>query len=49
MRLDLNDWFHLTRPGTYRVRVAFAADSGFGEGTSNDWYFTVGDRANPVP
>ena len=49
MRLDLNDWFDLTRPGSYRVRVTFAADSGVGAGTSNDRYFTIGERADAVP
>lgn len=49
MRIDLNDWIDLTRPGSYRVRVAFAADSGVGQGTTNDWYFTVGDREGPLP
>ncbi len=49
MRLDLNDWFDLTRSGPYRVHVAFAADSGVGEGTSNDWYFTIGDSEGSVP
>jgi len=49
MRLDLNDWFDLTRPGAYHLRVRFAADSGVGEGASNDWYFTVGDREGSVP
>lgn len=43
MPIDLADWFDLSRPGAYRVRVAFAADSGIGPGTSNDWYFTIGE------
>jgi hypothetical protein len=41
MRLDLNDWFDLTRPGSYRVRVTFTADSGVAEGAANPWDFTV--------
>ena len=49
MRLDLNDWFDLGKPGSYRVRIAFAADSGVGEGNSLDWYFTVGDREDAAP
>ena len=43
MPIDLNDWFDLARPGSYRVHVTFAADSGVGEGSTNDWYFTVGE------
>jgi len=42
MRFDLNDWFDLTKPGRYRLRVAFATDSGIGEGSSNDAYFQIG-------
>jgi hypothetical protein len=49
VQLDLNDWFDLTRTGSYRVHVAFTADSGVGEGTSNDWHFTVGDPDNTGP
>ena len=49
MRLDLNEWFDLTKPGGYHVRVKFTADSGVGEGASNDWYFTIGDRDGSVP
>jgi hypothetical protein len=41
MRLDLNDWFDLSRPGSYRVHVKFAAGSSVGEGEANPWYFTV--------
>ena len=40
-QVQLGDWFEVTRPGSYRVRILFAADSGVGEGTSNDWHFTV--------
>ena len=43
IRLDLNDWFDLTKPGTYRVRATFAAGSGLGEGSSSEAYFQVGD------
>jgi hypothetical protein len=42
MRLDLNDWFDLTRPGRYRLRVTFAADCGIGEGSASEVYFQVG-------
>jgi hypothetical protein len=44
MELDLNDWFDLTRRGSYRVQVTFAADSGVGVGSTNSWHFTVGER-----
>jgi hypothetical protein len=47
MQLNLNDWFDLSRPGTYFVRLTFTADSGVGEGTSNDWHFSVGEPENP--
>jgi hypothetical protein len=49
MRLDLHEWFDLTKPGGYRVHVKFTAESGVGEGASNDWYFTIGDRDGSVP
>ena len=42
MRLDLGDWFDLAKPGRYRLRVTFAADSGLGEGSSSEAYFQVG-------
>jgi hypothetical protein len=44
MRLELNDWFNLTNPGRYRVRVTFAADSGIGEGVSSEAIFQFGDE-----
>ena len=44
MRFDLNDWFDLTQPGRYLVRVTFDADSGIGEGSSSQAYFQVGDE-----
>jgi hypothetical protein len=43
MRLDLNDWFDLTAPARYRLRITFAPNSGFGEGASSEAYFQVGD------
>jgi hypothetical protein len=43
MRLDLNDWFDLSRPGSYRVHVTFAADSGVGSRETYDWHFKVGE------
>jgi hypothetical protein len=42
MRLDLNDWFALTKPGSYRVRVNFEADSGLGAGSATEAYFRLG-------
>jgi hypothetical protein len=42
MRLDLNVWFDLTKPGRYRLRVTFTADSGLGEGSASEAYFQVG-------
>jgi hypothetical protein len=48
IRLDLDDRFDLKRPGTYRVQVTFTADSGVGEGGSNHWRFTVGERQGPA-
>lgn len=42
MRFDLNDWFDLTKPGRYRLRVTFAADSGIGKGSSSEVHFQVG-------
>jgi hypothetical protein len=48
-RLDLVDWFDLTKPGSYRVRVKFAADSGVGGGTSNDTYFRIADLEDTIP
>ena len=44
MRLDLNDWFDLTKPGSYRVGATFDADSGIGEGSASQAYFGVGDN-----
>ncbi len=49
MQLDLNDWFDLTRTGSYYVQVKFAADSGVGEGTSNDWSFSISDPDRVKP
>ena len=43
MRFDLNDWFDLSKPGRYRFRVTFDADSGIGEGSASEVYFQVGD------
>ena len=44
MRIALNDWFAALGPGTYRARIAFAKNSGLGEGKTNDAYFTIGDQ-----
>ena len=43
MRVDLNDWFDMTKPGNYRLNVSFTARSGLGEGSSSNAYFQVGD------
>ena len=48
MRLELNDSFDMKRPGSYRVQITFAADSGLGIGKT-EWDFTVGDREDAVP
>ena len=42
MRLDLNDWFDLTKPGRYRAGVNFAADCGLGEGSASHVDFQIG-------
>ncbi len=42
MRLDLNDWYDLSKPGKYRLRAVFAADSGMGEGSAAEVSFQVG-------
>ena len=42
MRIDLNDWFDLTMPGPYRLRVTFAAASGVAEGSASEVHFRVG-------
>ena len=44
MRLDLADWFDLTKPGKYHIGVNFTADSGIGEGSSSEASFQVGDE-----
>ena len=45
--LKVEDWFDVSRPGTYRLRVRFGADSGLGEGTSNEQIFPVPEPARP--
>jgi hypothetical protein len=42
MRIDLNDWFDLSKPGRYRLGATFAADSGIGEGPASQVYFQIG-------
>jgi hypothetical protein len=49
MRLDLGEWFDLTRPSSYRVRITFANESGIGKGTSNHWYVTRTEREGSAP
>lgn len=44
MRIDLNDWFDMTRPGRYSLAVTFDASSGLGQGSSGDVVFHVGDN-----
>jgi hypothetical protein len=41
MRLDLSDWFDVTKPGLYRFRVTFSGDSGIGEGSAAEAHFQV--------
>ncbi|WP_435016305.1 hypothetical protein TA3x_003869 [Tundrisphaera sp. TA3] len=43
MQLDLADWFGPLAPGQFTCHLTFAADSGLGEGRTNDLYLTVGD------
>jgi hypothetical protein len=43
LRVDLNDWFDLSKPGRYHAGVVFTNDSGVGEGSSSQVYFQVGD------
>ena len=35
VRLDLNDWYGELQPGRYWLELTFGADSGIGEGTTN--------------
>jgi hypothetical protein len=44
LRFDLGDWFDLKKPGGYRLRVSFAANSGLGEGSSSEVLFHTGDE-----
>jgi hypothetical protein len=43
IRLDLTEWFDLTRPGNYHLGMEIAAESGIGEGSSSLVYFDVGE------
>ena len=43
MRLDLNEWYDLSKPGKYRLRAVFAADSGMGEGSAAEVSFQIGN------
>ena len=45
--MKVEDWFDVSRPGTYRLRVRFGVDSGLGEGTSNEQTFPVPEPARP--
>jgi hypothetical protein len=42
-RLDLRDWFDLSRPGQYRLVISFGNASGIGTGVSGELYFRLGD------
>ena len=44
LQIDLNDWFAGLGPGSFRLHIAFAKDSGIGEGMTNDIFFTIVDR-----
>jgi hypothetical protein len=40
-RLDLNDLFEITKPGSYRLKFVFTRDAGLGEGESNEARFSL--------
>lgn len=42
-RLDLRDWFDLSRPGQYRLVVTFGAVSGVGSGDAGELRFRSGE------
>jgi hypothetical protein len=42
MRFDINDWFDLTKAGSYRLQINFAAESVIGEGTASEVSFLIG-------
>jgi hypothetical protein len=43
-RIDLNDWFAIDRPGTYRIQVKFTNESGVAEGASNEITIPITER-----
>ena len=44
MQFDLNEWFDVTRPGTYSVRITFATDSGLARERP-----TIGTSPSTIP
>ena len=42
IRFDVNDWFDLSRPGRYRLRVDFTPEAGIGAGAVGEVLFQVG-------
>jgi hypothetical protein len=45
--IRLEDWFDIERQGTYNLRIRFGAESGIGEGTSNESYFPIPEITRP--
>jgi hypothetical protein len=41
MRIDVSDWYARLEPGVYWLELAFGADSGLGEGTTNRLEFWI--------
>jgi hypothetical protein len=41
MRLELSDWFDVTKTAKYRLGVTFTAESGLGEGAASEAHFQV--------
>ena len=46
--IRIDDWFDVSRQGTYRLQVRFGPESGVGEGTSNEFIFPIPGPAPPV-
>jgi hypothetical protein len=42
-RLDLRDWFDLSRPGQYYLEVGFSPDSGIVPSNAGGLYFVLGE------
>ena len=47
VRLDLNDWYAGLKPGGYWLHLTFGADSGIGEGTTNEMAFWIVEPDKP--